>query len=182
VYEDSDYCTHPLADALYLLTYSLTRSLTHTLGQRSSHTHTHTYPFPTAAARCCHLHCYDHLTLPNFDQLCRSDIRAHTPQGNLGTRDSTTQPYCGLMNMGATCYVNSLLQFLFLLPGFYTSLVRFVHRSRASDPICTRLRDLLVWMAHSNRKYISTEDLVRDMAVPVDVEQDVHELSVCGCR
>ena len=82
-----------------------------------------------------------------------------------------TGKFVGLINQGATCYLNSLIQALFMTPDFRRGL-------RAAPPSGTLLRacKALFESLHSSPRTVTTQALTTALNWgPVSRQQDVHE-------
>ena len=98
-------------------------------------------------------------------------------------RRSTTG-FTGLLNQGATCYMNSLLQALYMTPEFRSAVYRFrhdpdVHGSPESS-IPLQLQKLFAQMQLSNRTAVSTKALTKSFgwtAADAFQQHDVQELN-----
>ncbi|EAY15310.1 Clan CA, family C19, ubiquitin hydrolase-like cysteine peptidase [Trichomonas vaginalis G3] len=83
--------------------------------------------------------------------------------------------YCGLINQGATCYMNSFLQALYHTPIFRRKFLQM----KSEDPVIKSLQNLFQMM--NNEKYVSTEDLTTSFgwdSSNVLVQHDVQEFMV----
>uniref|UniRef100_H0X8D1 Ubiquitin carboxyl-terminal hydrolase n=1 Tax=Otolemur garnettii TaxID=30611 RepID=H0X8D1_OTOGA len=64
----------------------------------------------------------------------------------------------GLINLGNTCYVNSILQALFMASDFRHSVLRLTENN--SQPLMTKLQWLFAFLEHSQRPAISPENFL----------------------
>ncbi|KAL0246644.1 hypothetical protein GEMRC1_007855 [Eukaryota sp. GEM-RC1] len=96
--------------------------------------------------------------------------------------------YCGLRNLSATCYLNSLLQQLYMIPAFRHDLVRA--GSVTGEPLdigkkVFQLQKLFVDLQLSVRKSVDTKTFVENMEDPEGqplnpyVQMDLHEFLSC---
>ena len=93
--------------------------------------------------------------------------------------------YVGLANQGATCYLNSLAQALFMLPPFRRRVLGFQHdpavHGSVAGSIPAQLQRLFARLWLSSRPYISTKPLTRSFgwgAAEGFQQHDVQELLV----
>ena len=91
--------------------------------------------------------------------------------------------FCGLSNQGATCYLNSLLQSLYMTPEFKASLYSWEYDERAdgdkAECVPFQLQKLFASMDTSPDKAVSTAALTRSFGWDVResfVQHDVQEL------
>eukprot|EP01043_Picozoa_sp_COSAG02_P092981 COSAG02_NODE_29535_length_567_cov_1.254274_1_plen_149_part_01 len=104
----------------------------------------------------------------------------------LGRPEDEAAPggYVGLANQGATCYLNSLLQTLFMTPEFTRELFRWKLDGQPSAEARTRsipyqLQMLFARLLTSESRAISTVDLTKSFRWDSDqafVQHDVQEL------
>ena len=86
----------------------------------------------------------------------------------------------GIRNQGATCYMNSLLQTLYHIPGFRRS-VYHMHMAHVEDPsrnIPLALQRLF-WQLQFSNDSVSTKQLTKSFgwgAMDAFVQHDVQEL------
>uniref|UniRef100_A0A8C6CTN8 Ubiquitin specific peptidase 35 n=1 Tax=Moschus moschiferus TaxID=68415 RepID=A0A8C6CTN8_MOSMO len=64
----------------------------------------------------------------------------------------------GLINLGSTCYVNSILQALFMASDFRHCVLRLTENN--SQPLMTKLQWLFAFLEHSQRPAISPENFL----------------------
>ena len=109
-------------------------------------------------------------------------------EGNIFTRggkDSPLGDYVGLANQGATCYLNSLVQALFMLPSFRSRIFKFRHNpelhGKVEHCIPAQLQILFARLSMSTRPYVSTKALTRSFgwgSAEGFQQHDVQELLV----
>eukprot|EP01052_Picozoa_sp_SAG31_P050677 SAG31_NODE_11675_length_1007_cov_2.201542_2_plen_132_part_00 len=89
------------------------------------------------------------------DFLKREGAAAFNPRSEAG--------FTGLLNQGATCYMNSLLQALYMTPEFRSSVYKFRHDQSKHGPakscIPLQLQHLFARMQLGNRAALSTKAL-----------------------
>ncbi|KAL8169839.1 UNVERIFIED_CONTAM: Ubiquitin carboxyl-terminal hydrolase 47 [Gekko kuhli] len=72
--------------------------------------------------------------------------------------------YVGLVNQAMTCYLNSLLQTLFMTPEFRNALYRWEFEESEEDPVTSipfQLQRLFVLLQTSKKRAIETTDVTR---------------------
>mmetsp|Transcript_36164 Transcript_36164/g.84971 ORF Transcript_36164/g.84971 Transcript_36164/m.84971 type:complete len:1185 (+) Transcript_36164:407-3961(+) len=72
--------------------------------------------------------------------------------------------YCGLSNQGATCYMNSLLQSLYMTPEFRMGVYKIPvidDPDQQKDSICFQLQNLFAQMQLSDKRAVETKDLTK---------------------
>jgi ubiquitin C-terminal hydrolase len=83
-------------------------------------------------------------------------------RGTLGVR---SEGYVGLANQGATCYLNSLVQALYMLPSFRKRVFNFRHNpdlhGAVEKCIPAQLQHLFAKLRLSSRPYVSTKALTK---------------------
>ncbi|GIQ81626.1 hypothetical protein KIPB_002612 [Kipferlia bialata] len=82
-----------------------------------------------------------------------------------GTKSRPPCPFKGLRNLGATCYLNSALQTLYMLPEFRELIFRYRHVHGKDKPadrcIPLQLQRLFAGLSLTSDPYLSTLDLTR---------------------
>eukprot|EP01096_Ripella_sp_DP13-Kostka_P012963 TRINITY_DN552_c0_g1_i1.p1 TRINITY_DN552_c0_g1~~TRINITY_DN552_c0_g1_i1.p1 ORF type:complete len:1117 (+),score=586.54 TRINITY_DN552_c0_g1_i1:123-3473(+) len=99
--------------------------------------------------------------LTGFDIL--STLGDEQSWGIFDKKSSTN--YVGLSNQGATCYMNSLLQTLYMTPEFRRALYEWSYSEEKEGPaeecIPLQLQRLFAYLQASERAYIETKDLTK---------------------
>lgn len=96
---------------------------------------------------------------------------------------STSETFVGLNNQGATCYMNALLQTLFMTPEFRNALFEWKYESKRDeekkDCIPYQLQMLFAQMAMGSSKSVGTKPLTKSFGWDDSegyVQNDVNEL------
>eukprot|EP00004_Rigifila_ramosa_P007996 TRINITY_DN1918_c0_g1_i1.p1 TRINITY_DN1918_c0_g1~~TRINITY_DN1918_c0_g1_i1.p1 ORF type:complete len:1135 (-),score=295.14 TRINITY_DN1918_c0_g1_i1:58-3462(-) len=91
-----------------------------------------------------------------------------------------TAQFVGLSNQGATCYLNSLLQTLFMTPEFRGALYHCTfNESEGETPIAYQLQKLFAFLQLSTRRAVDTRELTHSFgwtAAEVFQQHDIQEL------
>jgi ubiquitin C-terminal hydrolase len=88
--------------------------------------------------------------------------------------------FVGLKNLGSTCYMNSTLQNLFMMPSFRAGIMN----APAEDGLLRQLQLLFASLQHSDRQYINPKELCAAYTdwegQPIDVKEqkDVFEFAI----
>ena len=98
--------------------------------------------------------------------------------------DDTAVGYVGLINQAMTCYLNSLLQTLYMTPEFRNAIYRWIYNGDAEDDggkknIPYQLQRLFLNLQTSSKKSIQTHDLTKSFGWNSDdafQQHDVQEL------
>ena len=72
----------------------------------------------------------------------------------MDTASEICKTHVGLVNQGATCYMNSLLQQLFMVPGFRDGFLSAAPPLPQRSPVVDELQRLFAYMALSKRKMV----------------------------
>jgi len=94
--------------------------------------------------------------------------------------EKRTVGYAGLINQGATCYMNSFLQTLYHIPSFRRIIYEInTEGENSSDSICLNLQRMFGLMQLSTDP-VSTEDLTKSFGwdtSDISVQHDIEEFS-----
>ena len=87
--------------------------------------------------------------------------------------------YVGLVNQGCTCYLNSLIQQLFIIPSLRNDILG-VELEKEKDSVMYQLQSLFGYMKESGSKYVDTIDFcktVKLMGAPIVMsrQEDANE-------
>ena len=85
----------------------------------------------------------------------------------------------GLRNLGATCYMNCLLQCLFMNRAFRGAIYRWRPHAEGADPILSELQRLFAHLQHSAASCFDPSALSDALALDNGVQQDVQVSAVC---
>jgi ubiquitin C-terminal hydrolase len=94
----------------------------------------------------------------------------------------------GLLNLGATCYMNSLLQCLFMNCSFRSGIYKWQSAQpagggeasdaqKAADEVCLQLQRLFVHLQHSRASCYDPKPLADALGLNVAVQQDAQEFN-----
>eukprot|EP01022_Parablepharisma_sp_SALTPOND_P001655 TRINITY_DN1069_c0_g1_i1.p1 TRINITY_DN1069_c0_g1~~TRINITY_DN1069_c0_g1_i1.p1 ORF type:complete len:1056 (-),score=148.20 TRINITY_DN1069_c0_g1_i1:16535-19702(-) len=85
--------------------------------------------------------------------------------------------YVGLINMGATCYVNSVIQQLFMLPQFRNAILETEVKPRPGD-VLTELQQVFGMLYQRQLSNYKAKGLYDAMGVDVNVQKDASEFLI----
>ncbi|KAJ3444426.1 ubiquitin carboxyl-terminal hydrolase [Anaeramoeba flamelloides] len=100
----------------------------------------------------------------------------YSPQDNIRSKLN----YPGLRNLGSTCYMNSLLQQMFMIPEFRVGILK-TKINEKKENLFYQLQQLLVNYLFSKKKFVNTEHFVENIKdfegnkLNPRIQQDVDE-------
>eukprot|EP00727_Mastigamoeba_balamuthi_P005749 m51a1_g1794 hypothetical protein (996) ;mRNA; r:407384-413554 len=118
------------------------------------------------------------------DVLCLRGLRAPARDEAVGAGDCAAAAACrsgpvaGLVNKGATCYMNSLLQALYALTPFRDGVFRWRPPPGSSEEeqrLCSELQKLFVAMQATKQPSLDPADMFFSLRVDRSLQQDVQE-------
>ena len=77
--------------------------------------------------------------------------------------------------MGATCYMNSLLQCLFMNRNFRHAVYMWKGDEEAVESVCFQLQLLFAHLQYSNFRYFAPQDLISLLNIKTSIQQDAQE-------
>jgi len=97
--------------------------------------------------------------------------------------------YSGLKNFGCTCYLNSLLQQLYMTPDFRNQILSYDFRGQEDldSNVLYQLQDIFANLQESEKSYFVPKSFVQNFkmydseAINVRVQQDTHEFYNALC-
>ena len=109
--------------------------------------------------------------------------KADNSSSTFGDSNTRTKSYVGLSNQGATCYLNSLIQTLFMTPDFRRAVFKWkydpVKDGEEEHCIPLQLQKLFGYLQLSSMKAVDTVALTKSFGwegSEVFQQQDVQEL------
>ena len=110
-------------------------------------------------------------------------INTNTNKKEIKENSEEKNKYIGLRNQGATCYLNSLIQTLFMTPEFRYEVLKWNYdpsiNGEAKDCIPLQLQKLFFHLQEPIRKTEETKDLTKSFqwsSNDVYIQQDIQEL------
>ncbi|XP_051547729.1 uncharacterized protein LOC127437100 isoform X2 [Myxocyprinus asiaticus] len=119
-------------------------------------------------------------------EICSTRIKAEATRINIQSKEDKRRflakktEYCGLQNQGATCYLNAVLQSLFMTEDFRKAIMKLVgkrkgKKNRKPKSVSIELQDLFKRLM-SNDRSVTTEGITKALAIGnVCEEQDAAE-------
>ncbi|XP_071730513.1 ubiquitin carboxyl-terminal hydrolase 26 [Rutidosis leptorrhynchoides] len=96
------------------------------------------------------------------------------PDPSKDLRDSTDTP-AGLTNLGATCYANSILQFLYMNKSFREGVLCVEPEVLEKQPVLDQLVRLFAQLHASKMAFIDSAPFIEALALNNGIQQDSHE-------
>eukprot|EP01130_Rhizamoeba_saxonica_P005953 TRINITY_DN2361_c0_g1_i1.p1 TRINITY_DN2361_c0_g1~~TRINITY_DN2361_c0_g1_i1.p1 ORF type:complete len:938 (+),score=212.59 TRINITY_DN2361_c0_g1_i1:55-2868(+) len=105
------------------------------------------------------------------------DILKNIKRNGPDTDFDMKQNYSGLENLGATCYMNSLLQSLYMNKNFREGIYGWdgIDEEEPEESVCFQLQLLFAKMQCGIKKYQSPVAITNILNIPTHIQQDAQE-------
>ncbi|GMT14484.1 hypothetical protein PFISCL1PPCAC_5781, partial [Pristionchus fissidentatus] len=102
----------------------------------------------------------------------------HQDTGDLTPRDENDHKYVGLVNQAMTCYLNSLLQTLYMTPEFRNAIYRWEYTSNRNEQqsIPCQLQKLFLLLQTSEMDSLETKELTAAFGWSSNEAYDQHDV------
>ena len=88
--------------------------------------------------------------------------------------EDNTREHVGLVNMGATCYVNAMIQQLFMLPEFRKEILEIKEKLEPGTPLY-ELQTAMAMLYQGKLRNLKTKKFYESMQIDIHVQRDASE-------